>query len=95
MGITSSSADKSPKPAPYLNTIRSVAQPIPSISHLPDNIQTEFKEYDIQQKKVINTYVVLEKLGKGGFGSVYKVQHAITNDIYALKYISLTKEGFV
>ncbi|ATZ80893.1 serine/threonine-protein kinase [Bodo saltans virus] len=34
-------------------------------------------------------YTILEKIGKGGFGNVYKAKHKITNDIVALKTISL------
>ena len=34
-------------------------------------------------------YEALESLGKGGFGSVYKVIYKYNNRIYAIKQISL------
>lgn len=50
---------------------------IPSISHLPDQVSgwvaNEFKEYNKQKKEVVQTYKTLDRLGKGGFGAVYKV----------------------
>ena len=50
---------------------------IPTISHLPDQVSgwvaNEFKEYNKQKKEVVHTYKTLDRLGKGGFGAVYKV----------------------
>ena len=36
-----------------------------------------------------NDYIYLEKLGQGGYGTVYKVMHRIDQQIYALKEIKL------
>jgi len=64
---------------------------IPTISHLPDQdtgwVANEFKEYNKQKREVVQTFKTLDRLGKGGFGAVYKVQETITGKIYALKYI--------
>ena len=34
-----------------------------------------------------NTFVICEKLGEGGFGTVYKVKHKLDEVVYALKKI--------
>ena len=39
----------------------------------------------------IRNFEVLKKLGKGAFGSVYKVKRINDNKIYALKKIKLPK----
>jgi len=36
-------------------------------------------------------YKILEKLGQGGFGKVYKAQHIITKQLVAIKYIDITQ----
>lgn len=50
---------------------------VPTISHLPDQdtgwVANEFKEYNKQKREVVQTYKTLDRLGKGGFGAVYKV----------------------
>lgn len=46
------------------------------ITSLPNQhgwIATEFREYNVAKTAVINTYKTLDRLGKGGFGTVYKV----------------------
>ena len=49
---------------------------IPTISHLPDQdtgwVANEFKEYNKQKREVVQTFKTLDRLGKGGFGAVYK-----------------------
>lgn len=49
--------------------------------HLPDNL----KGYS----RLKQEYVVLEWLGRGGFGQVYKVRNIVDDRIYALKRIPL------
>lgn len=36
-------------------------------------VPNEFKEYDPSRSKVINVYKSLDRLKKGGYGTVYKV----------------------
>lgn len=38
--------------------------------------------------KKINSYEVLERVGKGGMGTVYKVRHTLRNEILALKQLN-------
>jgi hypothetical protein len=39
---------------------------------------------------ILEQYTVLERLGKGGFGSVHKVKHKDTGQLAAIKYIDIT-----
>lgn len=50
----------------------------PSTTHvsLPNNygwVANEFKEYDAGKNRIINIYKSLDRLKKGGNGTVYKV----------------------
>ena len=38
-----------------------------------------------------NKYKVVDTIGKGGFGIIYKVLEIETNKFYALKFISIVK----
>jgi len=42
---------------------------------------------------ILSQYEVLEKLGKGGFGSVYRAKHKDSNKIVAIKYIDITENS--
>jgi len=44
---------------------------------------------------VIHKYKVIEKIGAGGFSTVYKAQHIITNKIVALKIVKLPEYAAV
>ena len=39
---------------------------------------------------ILMQYTIMEKLGQGGFGKVYKAQHKSSNEIIAIKYIDIT-----
>ena len=41
-----------------------------------------------QLKMPYQDYKILSFIGKGGFGEVYKVQHASTGYVYAMKTVS-------
>ena len=56
---------------------------------LPD-ISKDFKlknEATLINAKPEDNYIIISKLGKGSFGSVYKVKHKITGEIRAMKII--------
>lgn len=40
---------------------------------------------------ILEQYNVLERLGKGGFGSVHRAQHKETGNVVAIKYIDITE----
>ena len=46
----------------------------------------------IPVKKIIGSYEILEKIGEGGMGIVFKVRHRELHSIYAMKLISSGKE---
>ena len=51
---------------------------IPGVN-LPNDhgwIPNVFTEYDPLKKKVVNEYKSLDRLGKGGYGTVFKVLHS-------------------
>lgn len=39
--------------------------------------------------QILDQYQVIEKLGQGGFGSVYKIKHKETQELYAMKTIQV------
>jgi hypothetical protein len=48
--------------------------------HLPNNhgwIPNVIREYDLQKNKVLNEYKSIDRLGKGGYGTVLKVDLVI------------------
>jgi serine/threonine protein kinase len=51
--------------------------------------QSQNKPFDYAN--ILKQYKVLEKLGQGGFGKVYKAQHIATKQLVAIKYIDITQ----
>jgi serine/threonine protein kinase len=50
-------------------------------------INTRDANSDALMKNIyFNKYKPLKKIGEGSFGVIYKVQHVVTNEIYALKF---------
>lgn len=41
--------------------------------------------------KVVEDYVLMESVGKGQYGNVYRAQHRKTKDLYAVKVMNLDK----
>ena len=65
---------------------------VKSIKHKPSlkSTASEIKITNLITKNdtpMVNNYKILSKLGKGSFGSVYKVQNIFTEKIYAMKVI--------
>ncbi|KAJ3103668.1 Protein kinase [Phlyctochytrium planicorne] len=46
------------------------------------------QSFDVDSQKRINDYMILETLGKGGFGKVKMAKHVTTGVLYAVKIIS-------
>ena len=49
------------------------------------------KSFDEQGKKKINDYVIVQTIGRGGFGKVKKVFSTTTKEIYAMKIANKDK----
>ncbi len=43
----------------------------------------------MEKKKEINGYIILKRIGKGSYGTVFKVMRKKDEKIYALKYINI------
>ncbi len=77
----------------FLDTLRTAQRPMTAEELAKEMYQrgklTKFQAHAIYQKKtrglVVGNYVVLDKLGKGGMGAVYKAQHKRMKRIVALK----------
>ena len=57
----------------------------------------EFNDYDpmqISMSRYQRDFVEVEKLGRGGFGAVFRVRHALDGVDYAIKKINFTHRGF-
>ena len=39
---------------------------------------------------ILNQYEIINKLGQGGFGKVYKAKHKETEQVVAIKFIDIT-----
>lgn len=58
-----------------------------SITKLDIAKQEAIKSFGFKEKDIDEDYIVIEKLGQGGFGDVYKVESKITHNVYAAKVI--------
>lgn len=46
----------------------------------------------MEQKELkIKDYIILKKIGKGAYGTVYKVKWEKDSQIFALKYLNISK----
>jgi serine/threonine protein kinase len=48
----------------------------------------ELNKFRLNDDSVEKQYKVIEKLGDGGFGAVFKVQHKFDKNFYAIKFVS-------
>lgn len=46
-------------------------------------------KFTLPETRLRRDFDVLEKIGKGGFGVVYKVQHRLDKNIYAVKQMPI------
>ena len=53
----------------------------------------ELNKFRLNDDSVEKQYKVIEKLGDGGFGAVFKVQHKFDKNFYAIKIIPLQKSN--
>ena len=53
----------------------------------------EFKYKNIQRSmvKIINDYTLLERVGTGSYGDVFKAKHKLNSQFYAVKIIPAEK----
>ena len=54
-----------------------------------DNVQPVTRNINLSlpETRLRRDFDILEKIGKGGFGVVYKVQHRLDKNIYAIKQL--------
>ena len=57
--------------------------------HHHELLYLDLKGNEFNYGQILDQYQVIEKLGEGGFGSVFKVIHKETNNIYAMKTIQV------
>lgn len=55
-----------------------------------DTIYIETQERGFDYRNILELYSLVEQLGQGGFGKVHKVQHRLTGQCAAIKYIDIT-----
>ncbi|CAG2106090.1 unnamed protein product [Medioppia subpectinata] len=80
------------------NTFNTNTESIPSPLLQPNPLLTDdtnnsFADYNNELNKNYyhEQFEELEKIGRGGFGTVYKVMHKLDGNVYAIKVISLIK----
>ena len=54
--------------------------------------KTQSASFSIEQLFKSDTYTLIEKIGHGGFGQVYKAKHLTTNQFVAIKFLTLNPE---
>src|SRR5437588_12203484 len=67
-------------------------RPSPITSEPHDGLTPDFRHFERMagnlKGMVLGQYHILEELGRGGYGRVYKAQHALMNRLVALKLIA-------
>jgi serine/threonine protein kinase len=54
-----------------------------------------FPNDSAKQKLIDEKYIIIDELGEGGFGKVYKVRHFDTNEIFALKICTSENDEYI
>lgn len=76
----------------FINNINNLSNDeIEAILKKVNRIYTSSSEYEYA-KEQIGGYKILEMIGKGGFGSVYKVENTLDKKEYAMKMIKLEQK---
>jgi serine/threonine protein kinase len=58
-----------------------------------DTLYYDNKGKEFNSNQILDQYEKLDKLGQGGFGSVFKGRHKETGALVAIKYIDLTESS--
>jgi serine/threonine protein kinase len=53
-----------------------------------DVLYLDLNANDFNYGQILDQFEILEKIGQGGFGSVFRIREKLTNKIYAMKTIN-------